>query len=421
MKKLIRLLVFAALVATLALPALAQTTPATPAATPATTPAGGQDDTEAKTALYNKFTENRNANPQVAYEAGKEYLQKYEAKDGAEDQYIKYIKKWVMAYDKMARKNQLSTEIKAQKFNEAFATGRQVLANDPEDLATLYDLSRAGFTAADSGNKANNNDTVAYAKKTLQLLQAGRTFEKDKPVANKDEIISLLNYGLGFILQESQPAEAATYFINSAQFEGRAKKDPRTYIFLADIYEKGEYAKLATQFNASCKTEDQAKTPECVALKAKADQVVDHMIDALARAIAYSNSSPNAAQYEKVRVAWTESLTNYYKYRNNGSDAGLKELIAGITSKPLPKPGDQIGPATPPATTTTPTQPGGTTSTAPANTSTTPTTTAKPNNTTTPATTTTQPNGKAATTQPASKTTTPKTTPKRAHARAKRG
>ncbi len=416
MKKLIRLLVSAALLATLALPGLAQTTPATPATTPAAT----QDDTEAKAALYKTFTDNRNTTPQAAYQAGKDYLQKYEAKDGAEDQYVKYIKKWVAAYDKVARKNQLATEIKAKKFNEAFSIGRQVLVDEPEDLVTLYELSRAGFTAADSGNKVNNNDTIAYAKKTLQLLQAGKTFEKDKPVANKDEIINLLNYGLGLILQESQPSEATNYLISAAQFDGFAKKDPRTYLFLADIYEKGEYAKLATQFNASCKTTEQLATPECVALKPKVDQVVDRMIDALARAIAYSSSSPDAATQATSRAGWMESLTNYYKYRNNGSDTGLKELIAGVMSKPLPKPGAPVAPMTPttttPSSTTTPSQPSGTSGMSPSGAS--PTTTAKPSSTTTTpaATTTTKPNGKApATTQPAAKTSTTKTTPKRAH------
>ena len=31
-----------------------------------------------------------------------------------------------------------------------------------------------------------------------------------------------------------------------------------------------------------------------------------------------------------------ESLSNWYKYRHNQSDAGLTEVIAGILAKPLP-------------------------------------------------------------------------------------
>src|SRR5215213_2720803 len=98
MKKLIRLLVFAALVATLALPALAQNTTTTPANSGGT--AAAQDDAE-KLALYEKFRTNLKDNPPVAYEAGKEYLTKYEATDGPTDQYVSYIKKWVTSYDKI--------------------------------------------------------------------------------------------------------------------------------------------------------------------------------------------------------------------------------------------------------------------------------------------------------------------------------
>ena len=417
MKKLIRLLVLAALVATLALPALAQTTPA---ATPATTPAASQDEAQAKVDLYDKLVKNRAANPPVAYEAAKEYIQKYGADN---DQYVTYAKKYVTAYEKQARRNQFTEQVKAKNYNDAFAIGKQILAEEPEDLGILFELTRSGFAAADSKNTANNADTVAMAKKTIQLLQAGRTFEKDKPVANKDDLIGGINFELGRLLKDAQPAEAMTYLVNAAQTEGSAKKDFRTYLFLADVYEKGEYGSLSTQYNNNCKTEEQVATPACTELKAKADKIVDHMIDALARAIAYNDASPNAAANAAARASWMEQLTSYYKYRNNNTDTGLKELIAGITSKPLPKPGDPIAPMTPPSTpasTNAPTQPGSTTNTAPSTTTTTPATSAKPATTTAkPGSTTTTP--ASTTAQPTSKTSSTKTTPKRAHASGKRG
>jgi hypothetical protein len=424
MKKLIRLLVFAALVATLALPAIAQTTPA---ATPAAA-APSQDEAQAKVDLYDKLVKNRASNPPVAYEAAKEYIQKYGADN---DQYVNYAKKYVTAYEKQARRNQFTEQVKAKNYNDAFTVGKQILAEEPEDLGVLFELTRAGFAAADAKNTANNADTIMVAKKTIQLLQAGRTFEKDKPVANKEDLIGGINFELGRLLKDTQPAEAMNYLVNAAKTEGSAKKDFRTYLFLADVYEKGEYGKLSTQYNTNCKTEEQVATPECTQLKAKADQIVDHMIDALARAIAYNDASPNAAANAAARASWMEQLTSYYKYRNNNTDTGLKELIASITSKPLPGPNDPIAPMTPsstPASTNTPTQPGSTTNATPSNT-TTPstsakptTTTAKPGSTTAPATTTAQPNGsKATATQPATKTSSTKTRPKRAHAAGKRG
>jgi hypothetical protein len=38
--------------------------------------------------------------PSVKYRAAKCYLETYEAKDGADDQYIKYVKRWVKAYER---------------------------------------------------------------------------------------------------------------------------------------------------------------------------------------------------------------------------------------------------------------------------------------------------------------------------------
>lgn len=303
-----------------------------------------QDDAQARTDLYKKFIDNMQTSQPVAYEAGKEYLRKYEAKDGPDDQYVKYVKKWVTAYEKFTRRNQLLQQLKDKNYDAAFAAGRQVLADIPDDLTVLYELSKAGLFAAAGGNEAYNADAVGYAKRTIQLIQSGKTLEKDKPIENKDEILGGLNYVLGFLVRKSQPSEAVNYFASAAQFEGFAKRDPQTYVLLADAYETGEYTKRAGQFNTNCKTEDRLKAQDCMNLKAQADQLVDRIIDALARAIAYSNVGPDATKYERARATWVEAISRYYKYRNDGSDAGLKELIAGVLSRPLPKPAGQSSP-----------------------------------------------------------------------------
>jgi hypothetical protein len=394
MKKLIRLTLFTALVLAFSLPALAQTTPATTTTTPAAT----QDDAEAKAALYSKFRDNIKSNPQVAYESGKEYLQKYEAKDGASDQYVAYIKKWVTSYDKLARRNQFAEEIKAKNYNAVFITGKQLLAEAPDDLGVLYELSKAGLFAATSNNESNNADAANYARKTIQLIQSGKTFEQGKPIPNKDDILGGLNYALGIFLRKSQPVEAVNYFISAAGFEGFAKKDPQTYALLAATYEEAEYAKLRNDFNANCKTDEQLASAACTELTNKVNAVLDRMIDALARAIAYSKTTQNPTQYDAARADWMTQVTALYKYRNNGKEDGLNELIASVTSKPLPKPGDpakQMTPTTTPASSTT----------TPSSSTTQPTTATPANGT--------QPSGKTTTTQPASSTSTKKTTPRR--------
>ena len=378
MKKLIRFLVFTALVTAFALPAMAQnTTTSTPAA--ATT----QDDQEAKTNLYNKFRDNLKTNPSVAYEAGKEYLAKYEATDGPSDQYIAYIKKWVASYDKIAGRNLIIQQINETKYAEVFPAAKRYLTDNPKDLGLLFELSKAISSDLPTvgGNAALTPDATDFVRRTLQMIQAGETFEPGKPIQNKEEIIGGLSYTLGFLLRESQPTEAANYLIVAAQSPGPSQKDPYTYFFLASAYEASEYAKLRSDFEANCKTDEQLKSAQCTDLTAKVNNVLDRVIDGYARAVAYSKSSPQAAQYEQARTAWMGRLTEFYKYRNNGDASGLDALIAGVTAKPLPRPGQATTPPTTPSsnTTTPQTQPGSTTTTQPANGSTTSSTQPKPN------------------------------------------
>src|SRR6185503_1199565 len=75
------------------------------------------------------------------------------------------------------------------------------------------------------------------------------------------------------------------------------------------------------------------ETPESKLALANIYQLVDRMIDAYARAIALAGSD---AAFAKQKPQWSESLMQWYKFRNKGSDAGLNELLATIVSKPLP-------------------------------------------------------------------------------------
>ena len=103
MKNALRLLALTALAAVFALPAYAQDT----AATPAATPAGPCAEAEAKAALYGKFRENFNKGAEqqkVAYEAGKDYISKYESCTKESDRnVIGYVGKWVAKYEAALR------------------------------------------------------------------------------------------------------------------------------------------------------------------------------------------------------------------------------------------------------------------------------------------------------------------------------
>lgn len=384
MNKLIRLITLGAMVATLALPTLAVRNSSSLTATEET---AAQGEDEAKTALYKKFTDNRTTNQPVAYETAKEYLEKYPA----EDQYTAYMKKWVASYEKGKRKVDLEQMIKDQKFAEAYALGKQILVDEPNDLTTLSRVSWSALQLAVTNKEVNAGEASAHARKTLQMIEAGKGFEEGKPLDPKvkEESINWLNSALGIFALKTNPNESINYLLASAKHEGFFKTDPQTYVRLALAYQAGPYKKLSDEYQARF-PQGSEETPESKAALQNLNNVIDNIIDAYARAVALATDP----KYAAVKAQWTTQLTNFYKFRHNDSDAGMQELIASVLSKPLPpQPTVVATPATAPSTTPS-TGTAGTGATTPAT-------------TTSPATTTTAP----AATAPASTTPTPAATP----------
>src|SRR6185437_4993209 len=64
-------------------------------------------DDEVKVKTYKKFVDNRVSNPLVAYQAARDYMQRYGKED---DQYTKYLKVWIAAYEADERAARLAAE-----------------------------------------------------------------------------------------------------------------------------------------------------------------------------------------------------------------------------------------------------------------------------------------------------------------------
>jgi hypothetical protein len=295
----------------------------------AATQAQGQCTDESKAAWYKEFTDVRTKDATKAYEAAKKYL----GCSQQEDQYTTYLKKWVAAYDKEARKVRLPDLLYNQKkYPEAFALGKEILADEPENVRVLIDLGYGGYVAAaTTKNESLNADAVNYAKKAIQLIEAGKVPESWSPVfKSKEHALAYLNYTVAF-LSRNKPAEALGYFIKAAQFESELKTDPWTFYFIAAAYEAGPYATLSADYKA--KYEGKDETPESKLALENINQVIDRMVDAYARAVALAGSN---TKYDTAKKEWMESLTTWFKYRHNQSDAGLNEMVASILTKPLP-------------------------------------------------------------------------------------
>jgi hypothetical protein len=248
----------------------------------------------------------------------------------------------------------------------------------------MVHLGANGYLVAN--NPSLVPDALDYARKALQQLDAGKTVDDWKPLQGRDVAVAYLNFTIGTLTVEKDPSNALKNLIKAAQFETPLKKSPFTYAYIAGAYETGPYAKQSEEYKRLYGGKDE--TPESKLALANINQIVDRMIDGYARAVALAGSD---ATYATQKTTWNDSLKTWYKFRNNDSETGMPELIAGILSKPLPPeptPLTSLPPSSTPAatpatnsgatngngTTTTPGTPSGAT----ANKTTTPATGTKP-------------------------------------------
>ncbi len=397
MKKTIKVLVSYSTLALLIVMAFVSASAQTPAASQ------GQCTDENKGAWYADFTKFRTTDATKAYEAAKKYLAGCPTEEG---QIPAYLKKWVAAYEKEARKLKLNDLfLNQRKYPEATALAKEILNEEPDYLPAIMDLGYGGYVVAvTTNNESGNADAINYARKAIAAIETGKTVENWAPFKSKDDALGYLYYSVGYLERQTNPNDALTNFLKAARFEGEIKKNSQTYVFITAAYEK-EYERQSAEYQKNFSGKDE--TPESKLAVANINQVVDRIIDSLARAVAVAGTDA-ASQTKKAQ--WMTRLTELYKFRHNNSDAGLTDLIASVLTRPLPPvptPLTELPAA--PATSSTPTTGNGTTTTgaipAGAKTGTTTTTTAAiPAATkTTPKTTTTTGSTTANNTKPAAK------------------
>lgn len=284
--------------------------------------------TQAQADLYERWRTNINLNQQAAFEAGREYVGKY-----PKDEYGARVGKWVEAYARAARKLEFEGLLfKEKKYAAAYTVGKQVLADEPENLRTIINLASAGYLASNAGDTSHNAETLQFARRATELIEQGGKPSDWKPFAGRPDALAYLNFITGELILKERPAESVSYFRKAIESEGAVKHTPVVYSRLAAAYIAGEYEPLAKRFtdaNGSRPPESE----EDKAAFAKINAVVDRIIDAYARAVALSGTD---AQYQEARARWMQQLTQFYKFRNNDSTDGLDAYIAGATAKPLP-------------------------------------------------------------------------------------
>lgn len=351
MKKIIRMLTIYAGLAVVAAMGCANVFAQQPAAQPQPQ---AQCSSEAKLAWYTEFRAKFKTEQAKAYELAKKYLAC--PVDPADKQVTDYLANYIAIIDKAARTPKVAELVYDKKdYAKAYELGKQVLADEPDNVKVLMDLAWAGNIANSSKVDTYNADALNYAKKAMELIQAGKAPENWAPYVGKDEALAYLNNSIGALTIQKNPTEALPYLIKAAQLEGKLKKQAITYGYIGDAYQTGPYDRLYADYKRLYEGKDE--TPESKLALENVNQVIDRIIDAYARAVALSGTD---AASQASKKAWMDTLTTWYKFRNKGTEAGLPEMIAAVTSKPLPPEPTPLTvlpattPTTPTTTTTTP-------------------------------------------------------------------
>lgn len=289
---------------------------------------GQETDDPQKIAIYQRFYDNQREHESVAYQAAREYLQKY-AND--KDRYIDYLTKWVALYEREDRKRMLPGLINEKNYVEAYKVGARVLADEPDYLRAQIDLGYAGYLAFTNKVETYNADALAYGKKAIAAIESGKEPTEWAPFKGKDDTLAALNFAMGVLSLKSSPEQTIDFLLKALQYNSNVKATASTYYYLAVAYESGPYRTQSTAFQA--KFANKPETPESQSALLKLNALMDRIVDAYARAIAATGNDPAAAA---SRQAWMVPLTNYYKFRHDGTDTGLTEFIATALSRPVP-------------------------------------------------------------------------------------
>lgn len=207
--------------------------------------------------------------------------------------------------------------IAAGRAEDAFRVGGQLLARNPEDANILYRLAVIASNETIKGNNAFAAQGRQYGVKAVELIEGDKMPAGQDPAAwatFKADALPTLYRAIGIIAFKTEDTAAARQYLEKAI--AHKTTDPGVYLLMANlVYD--EYELTAKQSRVATGAEQEA-------LREKATQQLDRVIEAYAQAIAVAEGNP---QYQQAVASLRENLTTYYKFRHNNSTDGLQQLI----------------------------------------------------------------------------------------------
>lgn len=259
-----------------------------------------------------------------AYKLSKEFVAKFPKETGDNANKLKdFIKRYRLSI--------FFTATDGGKFAEAFALGKEILAEEPENTDVLLNLAFLGYKDSLSNkSQTYSEDSIGYAQKTLQLFEKGVVPTNYSPFKDKTETTSFMYFVIGNLSVPKDMKIAAANIYKATLYESAIKNSFQPYYQIADYYE-GIYQKIADELNAKVK----AKTISDADFKTENERVekaLDLMMDAYARALKRAE-----AQNEPDKVKVKTRLLQIYQFRKK-TDAAFNEYVTYINTMPMPDP-----------------------------------------------------------------------------------
>ena len=222
----------------------------------------------------------------------------------------------------------LNQAVQAKNIPDIIRIGKEAMAADPEGVDYPYFLATQLRTL--DTNYQYAADTAQFTQTAMRLIESGK-----KPTIVKDfkdkEVLAYFHDTLATIDEHNKEADKALEHYMQA-----ATLDPvnARYFFNCGRLHQGRYAAAAAEYQKLPEADRTAAEPK-PEVKAALDKVnaeADGVINCWARFMGLPKNDYPADVKQKVMTA----LTDLYKYRNNGSDAGLTQLIEANKTSPTP-------------------------------------------------------------------------------------
>jgi hypothetical protein len=185
----------------------------------------------------------------AAIQTGRKILE-YHRDDKENQEVILFVEKDLAVLEKadpICARNARYNLLYKQKNWRGFLTHSKVIISEEGDTPLALDVmltfvAVAHKLSAYQGDNSFNTDAVNYAKKALELIEAGVKTQSSwgvfEPYETKDKALGWLNYSIGYIsyFRQKEGKKAIPYFYKATQFGGEFKYDAFVYQAVAIHY-----------------------------------------------------------------------------------------------------------------------------------------------------------------------------------------